>query len=52
MIQATDQPVMKENDLRLAEFERFEKEPKQPSWLFPLRKAGLARFGDAPDNPV
>ncbi len=46
MIQATDQPVMKENDLRLAEFERFEKGPKQPSWLFPLRKAGLARFAE------
>jgi Fe-S cluster assembly protein SufD len=33
-------------DPYLAKFERFEKEAKQPSWLFPLRKAGIARFAE------
>jgi Fe-S cluster assembly protein SufD len=27
-------------------FRRFEREPNQPPWLLPLRKAGLARFGE------
>jgi Fe-S cluster assembly protein SufD len=27
-------------------FERFEKEAKHPSWLFPIRKAGIARFAE------
>ena len=33
---------------RLAPFERFEAEDatRQPSWLFPARKAGLARFAE------
>ena len=30
----------------LQKFERFENEAKQPSWVFPLRKAGLARFAE------
>src|SRR5882724_10975972 len=30
----------------LAKFERFEKEARQPAWLFPLRKAGIARFAE------
>jgi Fe-S cluster assembly protein SufD len=46
MIEATAYPAMKENDPHLAQFERFETEPKRPSWLFPLRKAGLARFAE------
>src|SRR5437773_8256002 len=33
-------------DPYLAAFERFENEAKHPSWLFPLRKAGLARFAE------
>jgi Fe-S cluster assembly protein SufD len=30
----------------LQEFEKFEPAAKQPSWVFPLRKAGLARFAE------
>src|SRR5262249_37343347 len=30
----------------LRKFERFEHESKHPSWVFPLRKAGLARFAE------
>src|SRR5438132_2212017 len=33
-------------DPYLVKFERFEKEAKHPPWLFPLRKAGLARFAE------
>jgi Fe-S cluster assembly protein SufD len=32
----------------LQKFERFERErePRQPAWLFPLRKAGISRFAE------
>src|ERR1043166_6197769 len=30
----------------LQKFEWFEKEPKPLSWVFPLRKAGIARFAE------
>src|SRR5436309_14849069 len=46
MIATKPDPLMKETDPYLAKFERFEKEAKQPSWLFPLRKAGIARFAE------
>jgi Fe-S cluster assembly protein SufD len=39
-------PIMKETDPHLAKFERFEREAKQPAWVFPLRKAGLAHFAE------
>jgi Fe-S cluster assembly protein SufD len=35
---------MRETDPHLEQFGRLEKETKQPSWLFPLRRAGMARF--------
>src|SRR2546429_1901485 len=38
--------TMKETDPYLAKFDRFEKQAKQPLWLFPLRKAGIARFAE------
>ena len=46
MVEAKENPAMKGTDAYLAKFDRFEKEAKQPSWLFPLRKAGLARFAE------
>jgi Fe-S cluster assembly protein SufD len=30
----------------LQKFERFEREEKQPAWVFPLRKAGISRFAE------
>src|SRR6266536_2696785 len=39
-------PNLQGTDPYLAKFERFEDEAKQPSWLFPLRKAGIARFAE------
>jgi len=46
MIATKTEQMMKETDPYLAKFERFENEAKQPSWLFPLRKAGIARFAE------
>src|SRR5213592_604777 len=46
MIATKPDQLMKETDPYLAKFERFENEAKQPSWLFPLRKAGIARFAE------
>lgn len=37
---------MKVPETYLREFERFEQRPQQPSWLLPLRKAGMASFGE------
>ena len=37
---------MKETDPYLETFERFEAQAKQPAWVFPLRKAGIARFAE------
>src|SRR5437667_4448556 len=46
MIATKPYQLMKEADPYLAKFERFENESKPPSWLFPLRKAGIARFAE------
>ena len=46
MVQVTENPTIKETDPRLEKFERFENEAKHPSWVFPLRKAGLAHFAE------
>jgi Fe-S cluster assembly protein SufD len=39
-------PNMKETEPYLQRFARFENETKQPPWVFPLRKAGIARFDE------
>src|SRR5882672_1145997 len=41
-------PATKQADPYLKAFERFEQAgaSRQPSWLFPLRKAGIARFAE------
>jgi Fe-S cluster assembly protein SufD len=46
MVQLIDKPLMKETEPHLAKFERFEKRAVNPSWVFPLRKAGMARFAE------
>src|SRR5438552_18329006 len=46
MIATKPDQLMKETDPYLAKFEMFEKEAKQPPWLFPLRKADIARFAE------
>lgn len=37
---------MKDTDQYLETFERFEAQARQPAWISPLRKAGIARFAE------
>jgi Fe-S cluster assembly protein SufD len=43
---AAARDTLKETEPYLKKFNRFEKETKQPSWVFPLRKAGMAQFAE------
>src|SRR6186997_2918359 len=43
---ATSAPTAPTTDAYLEKFKRFESAANQPKWLLPLRKAGLARFGE------
>src|SRR6266481_1143397 len=38
--------TLSKTDPHLEKFERFEREASHPSWVFPLRKAGIARFAE------
>jgi Fe-S cluster assembly protein SufD len=46
MVQTTEKPPANGVDVYLEKFSRFEREASQPSWLLPLRKAGIARFAE------
>src|SRR5712671_989070 len=46
MVQKLEKAAVKGLDAYLQKFEKFETEPAQPSWVFPLRKAGIARFAE------
>jgi Fe-S cluster assembly protein SufD len=46
MVQAVEDMAIKETEPHLEAFKRFETEAKQPSWVFPLRKAGIVRFAE------
>jgi Fe-S cluster assembly protein SufD len=47
MVQIAENTAIKSTDTHLSKFEqRFENEASQPSWVFPLRKAGIARFAE------
>src|SRR6266550_4055151 len=46
MVQTKEKNPAKSADVYLERFSRFEREASQPSWLLPLRKAGLARFAE------
>jgi Fe-S cluster assembly protein SufD len=46
MVQLMANPAMKDTDPYVETFERFEAQAKQPPWVFPLRKAGIARFAE------
>jgi Fe-S cluster assembly protein SufD len=37
---------MKETEQYVEQFERFAEQARQPAWVFPLRKAGIARFAE------
>jgi Fe-S cluster assembly protein SufD len=46
MLQTTEMEPLKATEPHLEQFERFGREGNQPSWLYPLRKAGIARFAE------
>ena len=46
MTTETNTPTDKVTDEILKEFEQLEREAGQPSWLYPFRKAGIARFAE------
>jgi Fe-S cluster assembly protein SufD len=46
MVQIMEKSARKETEPHLREFERFEQSAGQPAWVFPLRKAGIARFAE------
>src|SRR5258707_7646192 len=46
MIKTMEKTIKLESGPYLESFERFEKEAKNPAWVFPIRKAGFARFAE------
>ncbi len=46
MAQSSDKGSAKNTDLYVEQFERFAPQAGVPPWLFPLRKAGIARFAE------
>jgi len=46
MTHAAKGPIMRETDPHLQKFERMERDAHHPSWVYPLRKAGMARFAE------
>ena len=46
MTQAIQSPKTRETDPYWVKFEQSNLEAKQPSWLFPLRKAAMTRFAE------
>jgi len=46
MIQTMDKESVKATEPHLQKFQRFEQQSQQPPWVFPLRKAGIARFAE------
>jgi Fe-S cluster assembly protein SufD len=46
MVEIEEQTAMKETEPHQRKFEWFEKHAHKPAWVFPLRKAGMARFAE------
>src|SRR5438477_8986865 len=46
MVDTAEETAMKETEPHQRKFEWFEKHAHKPSWVFPLRKAGMARFAE------
>ena len=46
MVATAEETAMKETEPHQRKFEWFEKHAQKPSWVFPLRKAGIARFAE------
>ncbi len=46
MAETVETTPVKATEPHLEKFERFERETKQPAWVFPLRKAAISRFAE------
>jgi Fe-S cluster assembly protein SufD len=46
MVDTAEETAMKETEPYQRKFEWFEQHAQKPSWVFPLRKAGIARFAE------
>lgn len=46
MAETVETTPVRATEPHLEKFERFEKETKQPAWVFPLRKAAISRFAE------
>ncbi|HZR21859.1 MAG TPA: Fe-S cluster assembly protein SufD [Verrucomicrobiae bacterium] len=46
MVDTQEDVIMKETEPHQRKFEWFEKHAHKPVWLYPLRKAGMARFAE------
>jgi Fe-S cluster assembly protein SufD len=46
MVETTEDVALKQIEPHLEKFERFGEQAHRPAWVFPLRKAGLARFAE------
>lgn len=46
MVQTIQKTAAKSLDTYLDKFSRFEQQAGEPKWLLPIRKAGMARFGE------
>src|SRR5215471_12854917 len=46
MVEAQERVAMKQTEPHQRQFEWFETHAHKPSWVFPLRKAGMARFAE------
>src|SRR5215469_1428122 len=46
MVEVQEAMAMKETEAHQRQFEWFEQHASKPAWIFPLRKAGMARFAE------
>src|SRR5690348_5799833 len=46
MVEVQETMAMKETEAHQRQFEWFEQHASKPAWIFPLRKAGMARFAE------
>src|SRR5215471_18399897 len=46
MVEIEAQEPMKQTEPHQRKFEWFERHAQKPAWIFPLRKAGMARFAE------
>ncbi len=46
MAETIEKPAVRATEPHLEKFEYFERETKQPGWVFPLRKAAISRFAE------